>query len=244
MKKTTLPSIEKFKEKAKQLKKEENIKTLGEALNILAKRYGYKNWFAIKPVLPKPLFALDKASDFQEHPASTIILSAGILLFLKEEEINDFIMWYKNNTILEDDEFFELIAYLTSGSYGAGDISELYFFAYDLFYRKIYKNIVNNFPEERLPLSWLAEDDDWHNYVCLRPDKREGIKFTPLKDISFLNIFEDKKMRDYCFSLKGELWEGHNMDAVKNPITIEDFTATWKKERQAIGLDDKVASNR
>ena len=37
-----LPSLEEFKQQAKELKKSQNIEKLGHAQNALAKEYGYK----------------------------------------------------------------------------------------------------------------------------------------------------------------------------------------------------------
>lgn len=51
MKHTTLPTLQEFKQEAKSLKKNKSIKTLGEALNTLAKDYGFKNWNIIKTKL-------------------------------------------------------------------------------------------------------------------------------------------------------------------------------------------------
>lgn len=49
---TLLPSIEDFKQMGKRLNEEDHtITSHSKALNILALRYGYKNWQAIKPVL-------------------------------------------------------------------------------------------------------------------------------------------------------------------------------------------------
>ena len=45
-----LPSIEEFKQQAKELKKSQNIDKLGHAQNALAKDYGYKDYRAIKSV--------------------------------------------------------------------------------------------------------------------------------------------------------------------------------------------------
>lgn len=46
-----LPSLEEFKLQAKELKKSENFEKLGHAQNALAKKYGYKDYRAIKSVL-------------------------------------------------------------------------------------------------------------------------------------------------------------------------------------------------
>lgn len=46
-----LPSLEEFKQKAKQLKIDKSYKKLGYAQNALAIEYGYKEYRAIKPYL-------------------------------------------------------------------------------------------------------------------------------------------------------------------------------------------------
>ena len=46
-----LPSIEEFKQQAKELKKSQNFEKLGHAQNTLAQKYGYKDYRAIKLVL-------------------------------------------------------------------------------------------------------------------------------------------------------------------------------------------------
>ena len=51
MKNDTLPTIDEFKRRARKFKREHRISTFGEALNALAVKYGYKNWFTIKPAL-------------------------------------------------------------------------------------------------------------------------------------------------------------------------------------------------
>lgn len=51
MNNTNLPSIEEFKQQAKELKASQNFEKLGHAQNALAKQYGYKNYRAIKSVL-------------------------------------------------------------------------------------------------------------------------------------------------------------------------------------------------
>lgn len=54
MENTTLPSIENFKKEARQLReKDETIKSHTKSLNILARKYGYKNWNTIRPELLK-----------------------------------------------------------------------------------------------------------------------------------------------------------------------------------------------
>ena len=52
MSKTTLPSLEEFKQQAKDLKKSNTeIKNYSEALEVLAKEYGYRNWNTLQPIL-------------------------------------------------------------------------------------------------------------------------------------------------------------------------------------------------
>ena len=52
MSKTTLPSLEEFKQQAKDLKKSNTeIKNYSEALEVLAKKYGYRNWNTLQPIL-------------------------------------------------------------------------------------------------------------------------------------------------------------------------------------------------
>jgi len=52
MQNTTLPSTQEFKKQAKVLKKKDkNIKSLGHALNIMAQKFGHKNWNTIKDLL-------------------------------------------------------------------------------------------------------------------------------------------------------------------------------------------------
>lgn len=52
MQNTILPSTQEFKKQAKELKKKDkNIKSLGHALNIMAQKFGYKNWNTIKDLL-------------------------------------------------------------------------------------------------------------------------------------------------------------------------------------------------
>ncbi len=46
-----LPSIEEFKQQARELKKSQNFEKLGHAQNALAKEYGYKDYRAIKSTL-------------------------------------------------------------------------------------------------------------------------------------------------------------------------------------------------
>ena len=63
-----LPSIEEFKQQAKELKKSQNIEKLGHAQNALAKDYGYKDYGAIKSVL--------KSDDIQNNDMRPQIISA------------------------------------------------------------------------------------------------------------------------------------------------------------------------
>ena len=52
MQNTILPSTQEFKKQAKALKKKDkNIKSLGHALNIMAQKFGHKNWNTIKDLL-------------------------------------------------------------------------------------------------------------------------------------------------------------------------------------------------
>ena len=60
-----LPSLEEFKLQAKELKKSENYEKLGHAQNALAKKYGYKDYRAIKSVL--------KSDDVQNNDFTTLL---------------------------------------------------------------------------------------------------------------------------------------------------------------------------
>jgi len=104
VKKTTLPTIGDFKKQAKELKKQKNIQTYGEALDALAVKYGYRNWQVIKSVLNEDahLFSTKvytiiylrevwlQATPFLEILGSKQEQQNNILLVLREEYHRDF----------------------------------------------------------------------------------------------------------------------------------------------------------
>lgn len=74
-----LPSLEEFKLQAKELKKSENFEKLGHAQNALAKKYGYKDYRAIKSVL--------KSDDVQNNDMQPQILTASQFEQMIKEQI-------------------------------------------------------------------------------------------------------------------------------------------------------------
>lgn len=72
-----LPSIEEFKQQAKELKKSQNFEKLGHAQNALAKQYGYKDYRAIKSVL--------KSDDIQTSTQPQVITAAEFEKMMKEQ---------------------------------------------------------------------------------------------------------------------------------------------------------------
>ena len=74
-----LPSLEEFKLQAKELKKSENYEKLGHAQNALAKKYGYKDYRAIKSVL--------KSDDVQNNDMQPQILTASQFKQMIKEQI-------------------------------------------------------------------------------------------------------------------------------------------------------------
>ena len=72
-----LPSIEEFKQQAKELKKSQNFEKLGHAQNALAKDYGYKDYRAIKSVL--------KSDDVQFSTQPQVITAAEFEQMMKEQ---------------------------------------------------------------------------------------------------------------------------------------------------------------
>ncbi len=74
-----LPSLEEFKLQAKELKKSENFEKLGHAQNALAKKYGYKDYRAIKSVL--------KSDDVQNNDMRPQIISAAQFEQMMKEQI-------------------------------------------------------------------------------------------------------------------------------------------------------------
>jgi hypothetical protein len=74
-----LPSLEEFKLQAKELKKSENFEKLGHAQNALAKKYGYKDYRAIKSVL--------KSDDVQNNDMQSQILTASQFEQMIKEQI-------------------------------------------------------------------------------------------------------------------------------------------------------------
>ena len=72
-----LPSIEEFKQQAKELKKSQNLEKLGYAQNALAKQYGYKDYRAIKSVL--------KSDDVQTSTQPQVITAAEFEQMMKEQ---------------------------------------------------------------------------------------------------------------------------------------------------------------
>ena len=73
-----LPSIEEFKQQAKELKKSQNFEKLGHAQNALAKKYGYKDYRAIKSVLK---------SDVQNNDKQPQIITAAQFEQMIKEQI-------------------------------------------------------------------------------------------------------------------------------------------------------------
>ena len=105
MKKTTLPTIGDFKKQAKELKKQKNIQTYGEALEALSRKYGYRNWSTIKSLLKedeKPLISTTvyttlflrevwiQDAPFLEISGSKEDQENSILFILKEEYGKEF----------------------------------------------------------------------------------------------------------------------------------------------------------
>ena len=74
-----LPSLEEFKLQAKELKKSENYEKLGHAQNALAKKYGYKDYRAIKSVL--------KSDDVQNNDMRPQIITAAQFEQMIKEQI-------------------------------------------------------------------------------------------------------------------------------------------------------------
>ena len=74
-----LPSIEEFKQQAKELKKSQNFEKLGHAQNTLAKQYGYRDYRAIKSVL--------KSDDVQNNDKQPQIITAGQFEQMMKEQI-------------------------------------------------------------------------------------------------------------------------------------------------------------
>jgi len=72
-----LPSIEEFKQQAKELKKSQNLEKLGYAQNALAKHYGYKDYRAIKSVL--------KSDDVQISTQPQVITAEEFEQMMKEQ---------------------------------------------------------------------------------------------------------------------------------------------------------------
>jgi len=87
---TTLPTLMEFKQIAKTFKKNNpTINTLGEALNVLAKQYGFKSWNVIKTKL-----------------VDIPLLSKGVLLIDTNKTPNRSLEFYFNNSS-EDNPFME-----------------------------------------------------------------------------------------------------------------------------------------
>ncbi len=107
MQNTTLPSIQEFKKQAKALKKKDkNIKSLGHALNIMAQKFGHKNWNTIKDNLEdkEPLvfttvhINIYTRQDDELYP-SKMFRSDGkptIEVFGSKEEADEGILFYIN----------------------------------------------------------------------------------------------------------------------------------------------------
>ena len=72
-----LPSLEEFKQQARELKKSQNLEKLGHAQNTLAKQYGYKDYRAIKYVL--------KSDDVQTSTQPQVITAAEFEQMMKEQ---------------------------------------------------------------------------------------------------------------------------------------------------------------
>lgn len=72
---TTLPSVKEFKNEARELRsKDKTIKNHTTALNRLAKKYGYKNWDTIKPLLPEKEEEIFHIEAFGTSPFSVELL--------------------------------------------------------------------------------------------------------------------------------------------------------------------------
>lgn len=74
-----LPSIEEFKQQAKELKKSQNFEKLGHAQNALAKEYGYKDYRAIKSVL--------KSDDTNHNDTQPQIITAAQFQQMMKEQV-------------------------------------------------------------------------------------------------------------------------------------------------------------
>ncbi len=107
MQNTILPSTQEFKKQAKELKKKDkNIKSLGHALNIMAQKYGHKNWNTIKDFLVKkePLVLttvyinIYTRQDNEIYPSKMFRTDGKptIEVFGSEEEANEDILFYIN----------------------------------------------------------------------------------------------------------------------------------------------------
>lgn len=76
MNNTELPTLQEFKQKAKELKKnDDSISTLGEALNTLSREHGYKNWNTIKTKLLDTSMIIEKGVlriDSNRKPTRTL----------------------------------------------------------------------------------------------------------------------------------------------------------------------------
>ena len=74
-----LPSIEEFKQQARELKKSQNFEKLGHAQNALAKEYGYKDYRAIKSTL--------KSDNVQNNDIQPQIITAAQFEQMMKEQI-------------------------------------------------------------------------------------------------------------------------------------------------------------
>lgn len=109
MQNSTLPTIGTFKKEAKKLKKENGIKSFGEALSILAKKYGYKNWFTIKPKLPQDREPLILTTIYMTIYKKDTLMSESPYVEIcgSREEQEDKILLMINNEYKKSFESFE-----------------------------------------------------------------------------------------------------------------------------------------
>lgn len=129
----TLPSLNEFKSEAKRIKKTEGLQKLSHAQNLLAQKYGYKDFNAIRPVLvalentnnikSKP-FSFDFGQNFdsghhfdEDLPSEEIITMKKLKKIIKESleysDPNDMFMMFSSHSLslnmkpVVGDKFFE-----------------------------------------------------------------------------------------------------------------------------------------
>ena len=130
---TILPTLNEFKSEAKRIKKAEGFQKLGHAQNLLAQKYGYKDFNAIRPTLialendnsnkSKP-FSFDAGQNFDsEHhfdeglPSEEIITMKELKKLIKESleysDPNDMFMMFSSHPLslnmkpVVNDKFFD-----------------------------------------------------------------------------------------------------------------------------------------